>query len=279
MPATIPLSVRRKAVAAYERGDGNYQEIAEQFGVSATSLKRWYARWKQTGDISPRPRPGRRPMLSDDDRELIRDLIQQQPHITKPQLQLLLTQRIQKTPSLATIQRTLRDLGLRKRQRKPAAPAPETAANDAPRYGDEHRLNPPPTAHRLAYPSDLTNPQWAILHPILTEGRPPRPPNAHDLREICNAIFYVLRAGCPWRYLPHDFPPHSTVYDAFQAWNRDGTWERVNDALRERVRRQAGRHVQPSAALLDSQSVKTTEKGGLADTMEARKSQEESDIC
>jgi transposase len=84
------------------------------------------------------------------------------------------------------------------------------------------------------------------------------------LREIIDALRYVLRGGIAWRALPHDYPPWQTVYHYFRAWRLDGTWERLSDELRELVRERAGRNRQPSAAILDSQSVKTTEKGGRA---------------
>jgi len=82
------------------------------------------------------------------------------------------------------------------------------------------------------------------------------------MREVVNAIFYVVRSGCAWRMLPHDYPPWQTVYHYFRQWRQDGTWKRIHDTLRRQVRRQAGRNEEPSAAILDSQSVKTTERGG-----------------
>jgi putative transposase len=117
---------------------------------------------------------------------------------------------------------------------------------------------------RRRYPSDLTDAQWACLEPLLPTIRPGGRPRAHPLREIIDALRYVLRGGIAWRALPHDYPPWQTVYHYFRAWRLDGTWERLNDELRELVRERAGRHAQPSAAILDSQSVRTTEKGGLA---------------
>jgi transposase len=119
---------------------------------------------------------------------------------------------------------------------------------------------------RRPYPSDLTEAQWAYLEPLLPAVRPGGRPRAHPLREIVDAMRYVLRTGCQWRALPHEYPPWQTVYHYFRAWRLDGTWARLNDELREEVRARAGRHRQPSAAILDSQSVRTTEKGGLAAT-------------
>ena len=135
-------------------------------------------------------------------------------------------------------------------------------------------------AIRQAYPSDVSDAQWAILEPLLggaRVGRGRRP--TVERREIVNAILYVLRTGCQWRHLPHDLPNWNTVYWYFARWTGDGTWERVNDELRRRVRVQAGRQPEPSAAIMDSQSVKTTEKGGTAATTPARKSKAESAIC
>jgi len=91
------------------------------------------------------------------------------------------------------------------------------------------------------------------------------------MREVINAILYVLRNGIVWRALPHDFPPWKTVFHYFRAWRQDGTWEAIHDALRAEVRLSDGREASPSAAILDSQSVKTTEKGGPAAMMPARR--------
>ena len=124
---------------------------------------------------------------------------------------------------------------------------------------------------RRRYPSDLTDAQWTRLDSLLPPGRPGGRPRAHPMREIVDALRYVLRGGIAWRALPHDYPPWQTAYHYFRAWRLDGTWERLNDELRDLVRERAGRNAQPSAGILDSQSAKTTEKGGRAATTGPRK--------
>jgi putative transposase len=114
---------------------------------------------------------------------------------------------------------------------------------------------------RKAYPSDLTDKEWAVLEPLIPPPKPGGRPRTVNMREVLNAILYVLRTGCQWDLLPHDFPPKGTVYDYFNTWRKSGVWERLNARLRQQVRQAAKREATPSAAILDSQSVKTTEKG------------------
>ncbi len=126
--------------------------------------------------------------------------------------------------------------------------------------------------NRASYPSDLSDAQWRRLEPLLvkTEGKTGRP-RTHPLREIVNGMLYVLRSGSSWRMMPHDLPPWESVYGHFRRWKHNGLIERVHDALREATRQAAGRERSPRIAVIDSQSVKTTEKGGSVATTQVRR--------
>jgi putative transposase len=120
----------------------------------------------------------------------------------------------------------------------------------------------PLAAQRQAYPTDLTDAQWALLAPWLSARAWTGRPRTLELREVVNAVLYLLRTGCQWRCLPHEFPHWCSVRYYYDLWMWDGTWERINAALCAADRRRVGRDAQPSAAVLDSQTAKATESGG-----------------
>ena len=115
----------------------------------------------------------------------------------------------------------------------------------------------------LRYPSDLTNAEWALVEPLIPPARRGGRPRKVKLRDVLDAIFYLLSTGCQWRALPKDFPPKTTIYDYLELWSWDGTLMTIHHALYVELRERAGREASPSAAIIDSQSVKGAEKGGL----------------
>ena len=127
---------------------------------------------------------------------------------------------------------------------------------------------------RKPYPSDLTDDEWALQVPLIPPAKTGGRRRIADMREVMNAINYVLKSGCQWDMLPHDLPPKGTVYHYYNTWRKDGTWQRMNQALREDLRPELGREATPSAAIIDSQSVKTTEKGAVEDTMRVNRSKD-----
>ncbi len=123
-----------------------------------------------------------------------------------------------------------------------------------------------------SYPSDLSDVEWAVVGPLVPAHRSGGRPAAHRRRDILDAIFYIKRGGVSWRMLPIDFPRWKTVYDYFRTWKQDGVFERINDALRVRVRAASGRNAVPTAGIVDSRSVKTSQKGGTVATTAAKRS-------
>jgi putative transposase len=130
-------------------------------------------------------------------------------------------------------------------------------------------LTSSPAASRKAYPSDLNDPEWEIIEPLLPKPKGFGHPRTTDLREVVNAIFYVIRSGCQWEMLPHDLPHPSTVYSYFSKWKKKGIWQAIHDKLRVEVREKVGKKAQVTAAIADSQTVKTAEKRGRSGALMA----------
>jgi len=122
----------------------------------------------------------------------------------------------------------------------------------------------------MSYPSDLTDKEWGVIEPLVKQGAMGRPREL-NIRDILNAIFYVIRGGNQWRMLPKDFPSWKAVYAYFFRWRKNGVWDTIHDELRKKCRAKAGKEENPTAAIVDSQSVKTVQKGGKRVMMQARK--------
>jgi transposase len=121
----------------------------------------------------------------------------------------------------------------------------------------------------LRYPSDLTDAEWAHVEPLIPPAKRGGNRRHVDVREVVNGLMYVLSTGCQWRAVPKDLPPRSTLYDYFDLWGWDGTLERIHEALYVKCREATAREASPTAAIIDSQSVKSAEKGGAASTLQA----------
>ena len=123
----------------------------------------------------------------------------------------------------------------------------------------------------IVYPTDMTDVQWEAMSRLIPPAKDGGRPREVDMRSLLNGLFYLVRTGCAWRMLPKEYPPWQTVYYYFARFKRDGTWQRIHDLLRTRVRHKSGKRKQPTAAVIDSQSVKTTERGGSMVMMQARR--------
>lgn len=287
MARVIPISLREQVIGAFERGEGTRAELAQRFGVGKQTITRWIALKRKTGSLEPRKwtQRGRAPLLTDEDRAWLRGWIEVRPDCPLWELREVIAEHRGKRVGATTVNRALQQMGLVCRRHGQKAPplkaeehknaeaqkGSEPPQKSAPqfRYREQHR---PPVCGRIGYPSDLTDAQWKQLAPLLEPETHCGRPWKIERRSIVNALMYMARTGCQWRYLPHEFPHWQVVARTYYRWIESGIWDEVNRVLRERTRERAGRKSRPTAGIVDSQSVKTTEKGGLVVTMGVRRS-------
>ena len=219
--------------------------------------------------MEARNKGGRPPKLDEAEREKLRELAEASPLSTLDQLAEQISKETGKNVKRQTVWDWLQRLGVTFRRRvrgkqAPAKPEPDPgkiAPEVDVRY-QERKDAPSTYGDRRCYPSDLTDKEWELLEPILSKRDSRGRYRTVDLREVVNAIRYLARTGCQWRYLPHDFPAWDLVANYYYSWMHKGIWDQVNTMLREQVRVEDGREANPSAAIIDSQTVKTTEQGG-----------------
>lgn len=255
---------RKSAQASLEAGD-DVLEVFRNIGVLLEVLLRWF-----NLEIAPprsrKPGGGRKPLIDEAGLQVLREIVEAKGRLTLDELAAAFAERTTKTVKSGTISKAMKTLGYLKVKVKkaPSKPAPQTG----PRYTAAHRRNPTETA----YPSTMTDREWAVVEPHLAKkdgrGRPPK----IDKRLLFNAIFYQVRTGNQWRYLPKDFPHWQAVWSLLRRLRKSGTWERIYDALQQEYRLAVGKTEAPSAGIVDSQTVKTTEKGAFAATTPARRS-------
>jgi transposase/transposase-like protein len=297
----VSRAVRAQAIQAYLHGEGSMQAVADRFGMRQQTLFRWIAQFRHTGEVPFRRRGRACRFSEHDRWVLLSLLQAEPTATARSLAQSFATATGQTRPGTSTVHLTLLESGLiwdgvwhlpqgglPPLPPEPAREAPPATPEEIPpAVGAESTVSPPqlplppiesppssgcrlPTqpsepeiAHptREAYPSDLSDAEWAILQPLLEKSAPIGRPREVPLREILNALRYMARSGCTWRAIPHDLPSWKVVAKTYYRWIADQTWDRLNASLRLHIRKKAGKKEQPTAALVDSQSVKTAGPG------------------
>lgn len=269
MGAPIDTKKRNEVVADYlrrkaENPKTSYADVAADHGVGRASLNRWLRQWREEKDLAPKTpvRRGAQPKLTSEQGDAVAEWAKRHPGSRLWEVVDYIEATFGVRVGETTARRILHQRNVGKRRLTKLQASRKASEEDGAerRYTDAHRRKPEPHSGRRAYPSDFTHAEWQAIEPVWREHAR-AVPRDHELRDVVEALRYIGATGMPWRYLPHDFPPHGTVRRWFDTWTRDGTITRVNDAIRRSLRRRAGRHETPSVLIIDSLSVKSHEGG------------------
>lgn len=260
-------NVRAAAAAAYLAGEGTLKAVAARYGLTATNLNDAVRLERRRAGIKAKSL--RR--LGAKEEAVVAAFLKSRKHATVLELRAHLLAETGTKISKSALTSTLHRMGLKHVKARPVRR--KSRSKVAHRYGYQPRHRRP--VQDNDYPSSLSDAEWSLTADMFEYQATGRPP-VHPRRRMLDAILYVLRSGCPWRMLPKDFPPWSAVYPVFRRWAKSGLFERMQERLRAHVREQLGRAVSPTAAVVDSQSVKTTEKGGPSATTQAKRSRDAS---
>jgi transposase len=268
-------TLKEQVIKAYEEGERDYKQLAVRFQSSESTIRRWVRLAHPSEDRSKRRRGNRRRLMPEKF-PLLKRLIESSADASLRELAAAYAAETKESaPSPVTIGFALAEMGYHyepRQNKKNSQEAPQDVKKPSQqsehksehRYQEKHRTLPEGRPHRQAYPSDLSDAQWQLLESLLPKKEPSvgGRPRSVELREIVNALLYIGRTGCQWRYLPHDFPKWTLVAQTYSRWRKSGLWTKIHSTLREKTRVQVGREPTPSACIIDSQSTKTTEQGG-----------------
>jgi transposase len=258
-----PIELRERILAQWDAGVP-VAELAQQFNVDRKTIRNYLALRDSTGALMCRQRGPKRTQKTPEVLAALERLRQADPAATLGQLAERLTEETGVRVTEHTIGDWFRQQGIRFRRRMAADRPSKSTSSEQPRPYRPSGVDGPgyPWYGRRAYPSDLSDAQWELIEPYIPPCKPGGRPQEIERRELVNAMLYLLRTGCPWRALPHDLPHWRTTHYYFHRWQKEGVWAQVVSVLVTKARIQQGRRPRPMIAVMDSQSVPTTEKGG-----------------